>query len=307
VAQKLDEVDGLLRSRVTVGKAGAAGALGQLIGAGGKRIRPRLALLTGSLLGADPERLLPLAAAIELLHTATLIHDDLVDGAPLRRGRPTLNARHSPKVVVLAGDFAFAHAAQLAAETGSPAVMDMFARTLTTMAEGELIEASGEARIEGQEAYFRWIHAKTAVLFELASGAPALLSPADGPTVETMRRFGCHLGMAFQISDDILDFIGDPARVGKPVGSDLRQGVMTLPALYYFEAHPALRPAGERAEGPALERLIAAVRSNGAIARALQKAQDFVSSALGILAGFPPGAERAALAALAASIVQRES
>jgi geranylgeranyl pyrophosphate synthase len=122
-----------------------------------------------------------------------------------------------------------------------------------------------------------------------------------------MRRFGCHLGMAFQISDDILDFIGDPARVGKPVGSDLRQGVMTLPALYYFEAHPALRPAGERAEGPALERLIAAVRSNGAIARALQKAQDFVSSALGILAGFPPGAERAALAALAASIVQRES
>jgi len=305
VQENLLQVDGLLRSSLEGGHNGLEAALAGLITAGGKRIRPRLALLTGNLLAADEGRLLPLAAAIELLHTATLIHDDLVDGASLRRGRPTLNARYPAGVTVLAGDFAFAHAARLAAEAGSLAVMRLFAETLTIMAGGELAQASTRGSLTSREAYYRWIHAKTASLFELASGAAALLSPVGEETAAAARRFGRLIGMAFQIADDVLDFTGDPARVGKPVGSDLRQGVITLPALCFFEAHPDLRPAAGRVEGPQLERLVAAIRANGAISQALREAEGFVQQALQALADLPAAPAREALVELARSIVHR--
>lgn len=305
VREDLQQVERLLCARMD-GTSRLETALRGLIASGGKRIRPRLALLTGTMLGAEKSRLLALAAAIELLHTATLIHDDLVDGASLRRGRPTLNTRYPAGTVVLAGDFVFAHAVRLVSATGSPAVMRLFARTLTTMAGGELAHACGGNAVS-REGYYRWIHAKTASLFELACGAAALLAPAGRETVAAARRFGRRLGMAFQITDDVLDFSGDPARTGKPVGNDLRQGIVTLPALYHLESHPDLDPSALRAQGPALERLVAAIRRNGSLPRARREAEGFVERALEVLAGFPDSPEREALAGLAHSVVHRES
>lgn len=311
VREDLERVEQILCSRVD-GASRLETALRGLIASGGKRLRPRLALLTGTMLGAEKPRLLALAAAIELLHTATLIHDDLVDGASLRRGRPTLNTRYPAGTVVLAGDFVFAHAVRLVSGTGSPALMRLFAQTLTTMAGGELAHAcGGESATKwyavSREGYYRWIHAKTASLFELACGAAALLAPAGRETVAAARRFGRHLGMAFQITDDVLDFSGDPARTGKPVGGDLRQGAITLPALYHLESHPDLDPAALRVDGAALEQLVATIRRNGSIPRARREAEGFVERALGILHGFPATPEREALADLAHSVVHRES
>ncbi len=213
-------------------------AIEHLLSSGGKRIRPAVALLTGSMLGGSVDKLVILGAAIELLHTATLVHDDLIDGAILRRGITTLNAQWMPAATVLTGDFIFARAAKLAAETDSIPVMHLFAETLATIVNGELTQLFSSRGLVSKEDYLLSIHAKTASMFELATAAAALLSPVDNDTVEDLRTFGYDIGMAFQIVDDVLDFTGEQATVGKPVGSDLRQGLITLPALYYFEEQP---------------------------------------------------------------------
>ena len=173
------------------------------------------------------------------LHTATLVHDDLIDGSLLRRGITTLNAQWSPAATVLTGDFIFARAAKLAAETDSVPVMRLFAETLTTIVNGEITQMFTSKGLASKEDYLQRIHAKTASMFELATAAAALLSPVDKDVVEEVRLFGYDIGMAFQIIDDVLDFTGEQATVGKPVGSDLRQGLITLPALYYFDLNPA--------------------------------------------------------------------
>src|SRR3990170_2590696 len=154
-------------------------ALDHLLSSGGKRVRPAVALLTGGMLGADRDRLVTLGAAIELLHTATLVHDDLIDGALLRRGIATLNSQWTPAATVLTGDFIFARAAKLAAETNSVPVMRMFAITLATIVNGELTQLFASRGIANQENYFQRIYAKTASMFELATAASTMLSPED--------------------------------------------------------------------------------------------------------------------------------
>jgi geranylgeranyl pyrophosphate synthase len=312
--ERLEQVEALLYSQVDNSRSSLSPDLCQLIASGGKRLRPRLVLLTGSMLGADDQRLVTLASAIEMLHTATLIHDDLVDNSLLRRGMATHNAHYSSTVTVLAGDFAFARAARLASRVGSLPVMNLFAETLEIMADGELTQASRDQRIVNREDYFRWIHAKTASLFELATGAAALLSPVDELAVASARKFGYTIGMAFQIVDDVLDFTGNPTTLGKTTGSDLRQGVITLPTLFYLETHPEYPIVhllnhwkDEETGASRLEQLIADIRKNGAIHRAIQEAEGFVQCSLNALTALPDTPERHALAEIARSVVRRDS
>jgi len=285
-------------------------ALEHLLAAGGKRVRPTLGLLVGNMLGADEARLVTLGAAVELLHTATLVHDDLIDGALLRRGIPTLNARWSPPATVLTGDFLFARAAKLAAETDHLPLMKAFSETLAIIVNGELTQMFSSRGLIERDNYYKRIYAKTASLFEMTSRAAAMVSPVDEDQVEAMRDFGYQIGMAFQVVDDILDFNGDQAAVGKPVGSDLLNGLVTLPAIYYAEAHPndpdvLSLPSGGWTHAENMTRLIEHIRQSDAIERSMQEANQFVDRALARLEPLHPGVEREALESLAKYIVDR--
>lgn len=307
---QLEQVEVLLAKRVDMNRSPLEAALAQMIAAGGKRLRPRLVLLVGRLLGAELGPLLHLAAAVEMLHTASLVHDDLVDGAGLRRGVETLNARWSSAASVLVGDFAFTQAAQLALATRCLPAIDLFTESMARMVDGELTQLARARGLSNRQEYFDWIHAKTAAMFELAAGAPALLGAADDKTVVHARGFGAAIGMAFQIMDDVLDFTGDVASLGKPVGQDLRQGVLTLPALLYLETHPdssELRALIERQplSGPELERLVESIRSSGAVASSVKVARDFLHRGLAALEQLPNGPERSVLEKIACSVVDR--
>ncbi len=286
-------------------------AFEQILAAGGKRIRPTLGLLVGNMLGAPEDKLVTLGAAVELLHTATLVHDDLIDGSLLRRGMPTLNARWSPAATVLTGDFLFARAAKLAAETDHLPLMNLFAETLAVIVNGELNQMFSSRGVISRENYFPRIYAKTASLFEMTSRAAAMISPAGEAMADIMRRFGYETGMAFQIVDDILDFTGEQATVGKPVGSDLLNGLVTLPAIYYAEAHPEDEDVRSLAEGgwgnqERMARLVESIRRTDAVKKAMDEAVRHVERALQTLEGFDPSPEREALENLAKFIVDRK-
>jgi geranylgeranyl pyrophosphate synthase len=311
IREEMLRVEELMRSQAEGRHPDLEAALKHLLSSGGKRIRPAVALLTGGMLGGDGERLVTLAAAIELLHTATLVHDDLIDGAILRRGIATLNSQWSPAATVLTGDFIFARAANLAAETNSVEVMRLFAETLTTIVNGEITQLFSSRGLANREDYEKRIHAKTASLFELATASAAILSPVSPDVIESSRCFGNAIGMAFQIVDDVLDFTGEQATVGKPVASDLRQGLITLPALYYMETHPddadmATVLRGNHVTEANITRLVTAIRKSGAIQASLLVAQQHLERGLEILDGFPENPKRQALEDLARYIVQRD-
>jgi len=286
-------------------------ALEHLLSAGGKRIRPTLGLLVGNMLGAPEEKLITLGAAVELLHTATLVHDDLIDGALLRRGMPTLNARWSPAATVLTGDFLFARAAKLAAETDHLPLMKLFADTLATIVNGELTQMFSARGVIERENYYRRIFAKTASLFEMAALAASMVATEDEEVRASMRNFGYEVGMAFQIVDDILDFTGEQSAVGKPIGSDLLNGLITLPAIYFAEANPddedvLSLPQGGWKDTERVQRLVDAIRQSEAIRQAMDEARQSVSRALKALEESPNSPEREALENLAKYIVDRK-
>lgn len=286
-------------------------ALDHLLSSGGKRVRPAVALLTGNMLGADTNRLVTLGAAIEMLHTATLVHDDLIDGALLRRGIATLNAQWSPAATVLTGDFVFAQAAKLAAETNSVPVIKLFAETLAVIVDGELTQMFTSRGIASKEDYYKRIYAKTASMFELAAAAGAMLSPVSDKVINKMRRFGYQIGMAFQIVDDILDFTGEQTTIGKPVASDLRQGLITLPALNYIELYPDDKEMASIMEGrfcsdDRMDRLVNAIRKSGAIELSISEARDYIDCSLETLEDQPETLEKQALVELARYIVYRD-
>lgn len=285
--------------------------LEHLVASGGKRVRPAVALLTGGMFSARQERLLKLAASIEMLHTATLVHDDLIDGSLLRRGIPTLNAQWSPAATVLAGDYIFARAAELAAQTDSIEVMRLFAETLATIVNGEIIQMFSSRGISSRNDYYQRIYAKTASMFVLATESAAILSDVDDAVVTALHQYGYEIGMAFQIVDDILDFTGEQSTVGKPVASDLRQGLVTLPAIYYQECYPddedmAAVLRGEYNHETRMTRLVTAIRESGAIQKALDEANQFVQRGLKLLEDLPDGVEKQALIEMGAYIVDRQ-
>jgi len=311
VQDQIHRVEGLMRSQAEGHNPDLRAALDHLIASGGKRIRPTLTILTGKMLGADEERLVTLAAAIELLHTATLVHDDLIDSSLLRRGIPTLNSRWSPGATVLTGDFLFARAAKLAADTESVPAISLFATTLGVIVNGEITQLfSSRCRVDREE-YYQRIYAKTASLFETCTCCAALISPVDQYTIDLVRQYGYDIGMAFQIIDDVFDFTSDQSQLGKPVGNDLRQGLVTLPALYYLESHPDDQDAQEILSGNCLHyeeqvsRLVEKIRSSEAIEQSLAEANHYVDEALEKLHQLPECEERLHLEQLTLYITRR--
>jgi geranylgeranyl pyrophosphate synthase len=311
VTEEIKLVEERMRAQADDSHPDLRAALEHLLTAGGKRVRPTLSLLVGNMLDAPLEKLVTLGAAVELLHTATLVHDDLIDGALLRRGMSTLNARWSPPATVLTGDFLFARAAILAAETDHLPLMKLFSETLAIIVNGELTQMFTSRGLINRENYYKRIYAKTASLFEMTSRAAAMVSPANEATLEAMRVFGYEIGMAFQIVDDILDFTGDQNAVGKPLGSDLLNGLVTLPAIYYAEANPndadvQSLPNGGWTNNEHMTRLVENIRASDASKRAMREAEDHVERALTALAAMPACAERDALENLARYIVDRK-
>lgn len=286
-----------------------------LILAGGKRLRPLLLLLAAKPFTYDLDRLLPAAAGIELLHTASLIHDDSIDGAQLRRGQPTLNVLFEPSVVIMVGDYLFARSAMLAASTMNPRVLAVFARCLGSICDGQLRELFASRRTDLSLAdYERRIYGKTASLFAGSAEIGAILADAPDEQIELLREFGGAMGMAFQIVDDVLDFRGSEAELGKPAGQDLRQGTVTLPTMLFLSDGKA--STEERAfvesiihQGPPsdeeLAKALELIRNSGAIEDALGYARRYVEEAKALLAALPPNEGRDMLAALADHAISR--
>jgi geranylgeranyl pyrophosphate synthase len=310
VQRELAAVEARLRQAVQDQHSSLTAATERLLNAGGKRIRPAICLMTASIFEADPERSISLAAAVEMMHTATLVHDDLIDGAALRRGVPTLNADWPADAIVLAGDYLFARAASLIAQTNHPRLIELFAQTLMIVVNGEIKQRFSGRGCINRDDYYERIYAKTAAMFVLTTEAPATLGEADPSSLEALSEFGRQVGIAFQIVDDALDFVGTPDQIGKPVGSDLRQGLFTLPAIYYVQAHPddpdvrALLNGNAREPGT-ISRVVEAVCTSGAVDEALREARTFVAQSQRELEKLPPSPKVAALSAVSQYIVDR--
>jgi geranylgeranyl pyrophosphate synthase len=277
---------------------------------GGKRLRAALVVLTAHLFERSAVPFYALAAAVEMLHAATLIHDDVVDDSPLRRGQAALHTVWPTGATVLAGDYLLARSASLVAELEHPALLKVFGDTLCTMSAGEIRQmfAAGE-RGDPRAEYYRGIEAKTASLFAGAMQMAGMLAGAGEVQVAALRRFGRELGMAFQIVDDVLDLVADDAELGKPGGSDLRQGLVTLPILLYLEevldneAVVAVL-AGQRDEVH-VQAAMQAIRCSGAVAASLAEARAYARRAEEALLTLPDTPSRHMLAALAEYVVAR--
>lgn len=284
-----------------------------LIAAGGKRVRPVLTLLSARLCGYHGRRHLGLAACVEFIHTATLLHDDVVDASDLRRGASTANAVWGNKAPVLVGDFLFSRAFQLMVEDGNLRVLSILANASAVIAEGEvaqLITANDTSTTEA--AYLHVIEAKTAALFRAACQIGAVVADRPAAEEQALAAFGESLGVAFQLVDDALDYSARQAELGKSVGDDFRDGKITLPVLLAYarggEAERAFwrRTLEGQEHGPVdLEHAQALLAKHGAIAETLARAEGYGTRARQALAGFPPSRAKAAMLELVEFCVER--
>ncbi len=304
IQSDLQAVEIRLRESIRLDYAPLANVFETLIESGGKRIRPALAILASKFHPADQDKMVTLAVATELVHAATLIHDDLIDKSPVRRGSPTISSRWSGTATVLAGDYLLARAADISASIENFRVMRIFARTLMTICEGEIRQDFGGAHWPPNRAeYYHHIESKTASLFSAATEGGAVLSGAPDAEIAALKTFGHNLGMAFQVVDDILDFTADARELGKPVGSDLRQGTFTLPVFYYIEQNSPAQAGDILSED--LDRLVNTVRNSSAIDASKAEARRFAKVAQDALAVFPDNEYRRALSGLATYVVDR--
>ncbi len=277
---------------------------------GGKQLRPALVLLVGRMFDSGLEPFYSLAVAVHMLHTATLIHDDVVDGASIRRGRETLHMQWPAGAAILAGDYLLGQSTSLVAELEDPRLFKVFAAVLRTMCAGEIRQMVASQRQRPDwETYTCAIGAKTASLFAASTEMAAILAGADESQIAALRLFGRELGMAFQVVDDVLDFVGDEAQLGKPAGSDLRQGLITLPTLYYLErvrsdgcVNAVL--SGLRDEEH-VQAAIDAVCASGAIEASLADAQAYVRTCQEALASLPDNPARHMLHTIAEYVMHR--
>jgi geranylgeranyl pyrophosphate synthase len=310
VSKELDLVESRLREAPAGQHDMLSSTIEALFSAGGKRIRPALTLLTSGVFDTKEDHAVALAAASEMLHTATLVHDDLIDGAMLRRGAPTINAIWSSDISVLVGDYLFARAASLVAQINVVDIMGLFADTLAVILNGEITQKFTKWQIDRGE-YNQRIYAKTAALFVLCTQSAAILGKADPDQLAAMIQFGNDIGMAFQIVDDILDYVGSANKVGKPIGGDLRQGLFTLPIILYDEIEPHDKDVQfllKRREGEPeiVDRLITKVLESGAIQDSLDEAQMLVEQAQDAIDILPESRYKEALMDLADQVVNRE-
>jgi geranylgeranyl pyrophosphate synthase len=292
-----------------------ANLLSAIIGAGGKQLRPAVLLLASKIYSYPFDLLLPAAAGVQLLHTATLIHDDIIDQAGLRRGKPTLNSTFSTGAVILVGDFLFAKSASLASEPNNVHVMRAFANSLSAICNGQLAEIFKASSWEQTRADYEFrIYGKTAALFELSLEIGAVLGGAPPADIESLREYGRNIGMAFQIVDDVLDFEASAEALGKPAGNDLRQGTITLPVLLYME-----RCGGQGEEADLIRRVVSSrqstedeyrtalslIRASGVLNEAFGHAERYSELAKRCLERVPVAESRALLMSLADVALQR--
>lgn len=284
-------------------------ALAYIFETGGKRIRPALVMLCGKLGDYHRDRLVTLAASLEVVHTATLVHDDTVDQALTRRGLKTINALWDGKVAILVGDFLFAQSAELASQLDSVRIMSLLSETVMAMSSGELRQyASSQDRLIDEADYFLRIAGKTASLFAMCCQGAGVVSGQPEDQIDALRMYGMNLGLAFQIADDVLDFVGDEAHLGKPAGNDLRQGTITLPVILWSESEPRGSVLlADLQEGRNLDEIIIAIRESGAIERGLTRAREYAQAARDALALHPPSAARDSLLDLADHVITRRS
>ena len=284
-----------------------------IVGSGGKRLRPLVAILSARACGYTGDKHVHVAAIIEFLHTATLLHDDVVDESSLRRGRPTVNAVWGNAASVLVGDFLISRAFPLVVEVGDLALMDILADSTNIISEGEvlqLINCRDPATTE--ERYMRVIHHKTAKMFESAAETGAVLALGNQQQAlrDNLAAYGRHLGIAFQLVDDVLDYAGDAGELGKNVGDDLAEGKPTLPLIHAMRQGTAeqasmIRDAILKGGLDKLDEILAVVHDSGSLEYTMAKAREQTELALAALVELPASAYRESLEALAREAVNR--
>ena len=283
-----------------------------IVDAGGKRLRPLLVLLTAAALGRCDDRHITFAAIIEFIHTATLLHDDVVDISTLRRGRPTANAQFGNAPSVLVGDFLYTRAFQLRVRLAAMDILAHMAQTTNTIAEGEVLQLTRAGNPDTTEAqYLDVITRKTAILFSAACYGAATLSDRDEQTRAALQAFGLNLGIAFQMIDDALDYDGDPATMGKNVGDDLMEGKVTLPLIHTLREGNAteqdiVREAITTKSNARIEQIVTAVKRCGALDYTRARARHYHDLALENLSQLPDSDARTALVRMTELAINRE-
>ncbi|MCE1181073.1 MAG: octaprenyl diphosphate synthase [Rhodocyclales bacterium] len=280
IGDDMKAVDAVIRDRLYSDVVLVRQVAEYIIGSGGKRMRPALVLLAAGAMGYQGVRHHELAAVVEFIHTATLLHDDVVDESALRRGRDTANAAFGNAASVLVGDFLYSRAFQMMVQVNSMRVMQVLSDATNIIAEGEVLQLMNCHDADVDEArYMLVIHYKTAKLFEAAAQLGAILGDATPEVEQALADYGMHLGTAFQLIDDVLDYSGDEADTGKSLGDDLAEGKPTLPLIYVMEhgtpeQAACVRHAIEEGGRDSFSEVLDAIRNSGALAHARKRAED---------------------------------
>jgi octaprenyl-diphosphate synthase len=311
VAPDMQAVNELIQQRLQTSVALINQLSFYIVNSGGKRLRPILALLTAHAFGYQGSRHIDLAAIIEFIHTATLLHDDVVDASELRRGRETANAVWGNEASVLVGDFLYSRAFEMMVAVQNMRVMEIMAHATNIIAEGEVMQLLNSNDAETtEERYLEVIRCKTAKLFEAAARVGAVISGCTDAEEEAMAAYGRHLGTAFQLIDDVLDYSASSQHIGKNVGDDLASGKPTLPLIYTLRhgsprEAAVIRDAIENGGREKIAQVLKAIESTGALAYTARSAQDEAAKAAAALAVLPATPYREALYALAEFSVNR--
>ncbi len=313
VASDMAEVDRVISERLDSGVPLVGEVARYIISAGGKRLRPVLLLLTCGALGYTGAQRPNLAAVVEFIHTATLLHDDVVDESTLRRGRPTANESFGNPASVLVGDFLYSRAFQMMVDADSMRVMQVLADATNVIAEGEVLQLMNmhDASLD-EEGYLRVIRSKTAKLFEASARLGAILGGHTAVVEEACATYGQALGTAFQVIDDVLDYDGNTAEMGKNLGDDLREGKATLPLILAMqkgtpEQSQTIREAIENGSVEQLSQIVAIVRSTGALQGTREAAAAEAQRAIDAALRLPDNTYRQAMVALASQLLQRRT
>ncbi len=311
VEQDMLQVDQVIARRLDSGVPLVGSVSQYIISAGGKRLRPALLLLCCGALGFKGEQRFNMAAVVEFIHTATLLHDDVVDESALRRGNPTANAKFGNPASVLVGDFLYSRAFQMMVDTQSMRIMAVLADATNIIAEGEVMQLMNMHNAGLDEAgYLQVIRSKTAKLFEASARVGAILSGATAPLEEACAEYGQALGTAFQVIDDVLDYTGDATIMGKNLGDDLREGKATLPLIAAMQRgtdqeRETIQQAIETGDVSMLDSVIAIVKQTGALDIARHAAQQEAKRAISAAQLLPEGPHRDCLVQLASQLLDR--
>ncbi len=316
IQDDLDQVDTTFQERATSGLDILNSASMHAIASPGKRLRTAITLLSGKLNTYRFDKLLPLSVAYEMVHLASLIHDDIVDEAKTRRGNPTVNALWGDKIAILLGDYYFAKTSGLVADIDDNRIDHLFAETVATVSEGTIMEMMTAGRIDlTVETYYEKIRHKTACLIAACSKGGAIVSEASDDEITQLHEYGMSLGIAFQIIDDILDYTENQATIGKPAGNDLRQGMVTLPLIYALQeqsddslsqkVQPLLNGAAHKEED--IQTVVSQVTQGYGISQAMVDAHTYANKAREALYHFPPSSNRDVLDELIDFVVSRRS